>query len=110
MTWEYLGGFFDGEGNILFYRNQNKNCAEYPRIYMSQSFERGRRLFEEIRPFLLEEGIRPNKPVTVQKAIGGPEHRLIITGRKNCVRFLLAIMPYLRIKLDEAGMMLLRLT
>lgn len=51
MTWQYLAGLFDGEGNLHTTR------AGAFRLTISQSRPRGQRLMEDVRAFLQDQQI-----------------------------------------------------
>lgn len=101
MTWEYLAGFFDGEGNILFYE-ANEPPRRYPRCALTQTKERGGELLKEIYDFLMESRIRPNALYKRINVVGNDDHRLIVTGRGNVWKMLTGMLPHLRIKKLEA--------
>lgn len=107
MSWEYLAGFFDGEGHIGLGRQ--KHCGEgrfsrgAPRVTLVQAHERGRLLLEEIKAFLQAHNILSVVEIHQQasKRIS-LSFRLRITGFNGCERFLEGVFPYLRIKKVEA--------
>jgi hypothetical protein len=107
MSWEYIAGFFDGEGHVGLGRQ--KRCGDghfsrgSPRVTMVQGLERGRTLLEEIQAFLASRGI--NSVVQVHSEGSAHErrsYRLRITGFRGVTHFLLCVFPYLRIKKVEA--------
>lgn len=101
MTWEYLGGFFDGEGCIT----SLKVKAGYSlpgRIQLSQTQERGRVLLEEIKVFLEARDIVCSVHRADRKGNRKEIHYLYINGQACAMKFMRGIFPYLRIKKLEA--------
>jgi hypothetical protein len=107
MSWEYVAGFFDGEGHVGLTRQKRCGEGQYSRgsirATMVQSLERGRVLLEEIRRFLAKQGICSAVGI---HAGGGVNTRrcyhVRITGFRSVVPFLRGIFPFLRIKKLEA--------
>jgi hypothetical protein len=58
ITWEYLAGFFDGEGCVSTHQNRARSGSFGTSVTFSQSAERGRLLLVRIREFLAEHGIK----------------------------------------------------
>lgn len=107
MTWEYLAGFFDGEGNISLQRQKHNGEGRYsrgsPRISIVQAEERGRKLLEEIAEFIRPYGI----PSVVEMHQAGTDkwkkaYHLRVTGFNGVIQFLGHLFPYLHIKKLEA--------
>ncbi len=89
MSWEYLAGFFDGEGNIRFGRGLQ--------LSMAQGGPRGRALLEEIATFLASHGV--SATVGLMKSRGDPHINVLwVTGREKVILVLCRLLPYLRIK------------
>lgn len=90
ISWEYLAGFFDGEGWIT--RDVGHGC-EYVVIGMCQ-LESKDRVLKEIIKFLkaneivCQQYFRPHTQVT----------QLRIRGDENMVKFLEGVLPYLVVK------------
>ena len=55
MTWEYVAGFFDGEGNIC---NTKGSGGFSPRWSVVQQDDRGKKVLEAIQAFLALAGIK----------------------------------------------------
>lgn len=105
ITWEWLGGFFDGEGSTGIRSNGHENSfGYYPITTLVQTKERGRLLLERIKAFLTEEGIV--SCVVIQRKVSKPNwsipYALQIGSREGAERLLTKIMPYLEIKRTEA--------
>ena len=92
MTWEYLAGFFDGEGTIRF---TNNNACHWS---IAQAHPRGRAILEEIQTFLREQGI-PTGIHARQRKDG--MYTLWISKRASVEQIGRATLPYLRIKKVE---------
>jgi hypothetical protein len=111
MSWEYIAGFFDGEGHVSLSRQQKNGENQFsrgnPRVTLVQAHERGRHLLEEISSFLRDESITS----VIEIHHEGDErcsraYRLRVTGFRGIVPFLNGVFPYLRIKKIEAQDML----
>lgn len=78
MTWDYIAGFFDGEGHISTH-------ARGMMWSIAQGGSRGRRLLEEIHDFLVAEGFTPTlgkgNPIP-----SGTIWQMWICNRKDIVR------------------------
>lgn len=107
MTWEYIAGFFDGEGHCSLSSQKLNGEGHFtrgnPRVTIVQSLERGRALFEEIQEFLSDRSITS----VIEVHNEGDDrcrksYRLRVTGFKGVVAFLSGVFPYLRIKKVEA--------
>ena len=101
MNWAYLAGFFDGEGCVNM---ASRNDSFFARLTFSQSKDCGFTLLNEIREFLLAQGIKVGKvhkggysPYTKR-----PSWQLQITARSGVFQMLNAMLPYLRIKRPAA--------
>lgn len=102
MTWQYVAGFFDGEGCLTMQRdNRQGNGSGIPLVTISQSNLRGLDVLSGIAEFLTKRGIKC-KVRFDQKA--GTHHRkqdsylLRITGRKNVLPFIAGVLPHVWVK------------
>lgn len=91
MNWNYIAGFFDGEGTIC-------TTARGIQWSIAQSRERGRVVLEDIRTFLAEQGIKSS---VYQKKDRASMFTLYVTDRERIKKLLLMLYPYLRIKRVE---------
>lgn len=109
LSWQYIAGFFDGEGHVGLGRQQANGDGRYsrgsPRLTMVQAGARGERLLLEIQAFLRAHEIpcvveehnrtsrRPNDQVS---------YHIRITGFNGVNRALGFMFPFLHIKKVEA--------
>ena len=103
ISWEYVAGFFDGEGCVGIHQNKARRGNGCPVVIIAQTGDRGRLLLLEIADFL--------KPMGVSTYLGTSKrmkdtHRtcynLRIANRPGVITFLRGVFPYLRIKKVEA--------
>jgi hypothetical protein len=104
ITWEWLAGFFDGEGSISV--TLGKHYGICARISVTQSGDRGHDVIEGIAAFLLLQGIFPSK-IGVRSPENNPlsklpQYTLAISSRESVDLFLYKIFPYLKLKNLEA--------
>lgn len=102
MNWQYIAGFFDGEGCVRIHQG-GRNLS--PQLSLHQSRDRGRSLLEEIRLFLAENGIKSNLQkhrdyVTERNGIQSM-YRLYIYNNQGALEFIKGVFPYIRIKKVE---------
>jgi intein/homing endonuclease len=102
MTFEYIAGFFDGEGHI---EKPNKRDKKWNKVnHLSIGQVRGEVLFR-IKDFLKTNNINSNIYFT-KKSLKNPRwsdfYTLHITDRASVVRFLRKVRPFLIVKLREA--------
>ena len=98
MTWEYVAGFFDGEGNI----NMPHGLRCKPRVTFYQSGERGLDILYEISAFFAYDVESHLYRISRKNPNSQIMYQLKIYGRDNVRRFLRLIYPYLRVKRIEA--------
>ena len=106
LTWQYIAGFFDGEGNVHLGRQKNCGDGHYSRgalrIHITQAGERGKKLLQDLKEFLAEKGIRSVVGVHFPgKGKWTRSYRLRVDGFHGCIPVLMAIFPYLHIKKVE---------
>ncbi len=101
MNWAYIAGFMDGEGSISF---QQSSATFSITATIAQSGTDGKKLLEEIRAFINCHEIRSSILLHRQKKPLGkkPMYQLRMAQRESVKRFLLNMMPYLRIKKVKA--------
>lgn len=93
MNWAYIAGFFDGEGCISTRQGTNNPF----RLTIVQSKKNnGESLLNEIGGFLSGHQIRSG--IHLRNREKCPMVVLYIGQRRSIVKFLLGVMPYLRVK------------
>jgi len=93
MTWEYIAGFFDGEGTVGM-RSRNRT-----RIEMCQSKKQGDVLYQ-IQEFLRINGIQST--IVQAEGANSPILRLQMYHSNNIYKFLVKVCPHLIVKKDKA--------
>lgn len=98
MSWQYIAGFFDGEGSI---GTGVHSTGRQATAYIAQSGPVGLLTLRRISEFLTENGIK-NSVFESGKAGKHlrtmPSYRLALCGYTSVVKFLTALFPYLYIK------------
>ena len=101
VSWQYIAGFFDGEGSIAV--RTYKGYGNF-NITIPQSGVVGERILKEIQWFLKQEDI--NSCVFLDTKVRGlakkPVHRLCVNNRINMIAFLRHVLPYLHVKHTQA--------
>jgi len=92
MNWQYIAGFFDGEGCIMYGMGQNS---------ISITQKRNKVLYD-IQKFLFGNDLQSHVYTTKSTGVS----RLCISKTADTVRFLEGIFPYLIVKKVEAQDML----
>src|SRR5258706_1175132 len=100
ISWEWIAGFFDGEGSIGVYTN-NARASGMTTASASQAGERGEKVLKEIQVFLAQRDIKSylgyKKNVRIKDVWA-----LRILARNSLEPFIRGILPYLRVKKLEA--------
>ena len=106
ITWEYIAGFFDGEGNICVCNGRHPKRVLGSNVFqasITQSGAQGKLLLQAIGDVLAKHGIRS---CICSNRIRSERHaktwRLSVGGRMAVYNFLLKIYPYLWIKRVKA--------
>lgn len=106
MSWPYIAGFFDGEGNVRL-----SGSLSSVQLSLHQSGKRGKKVLETIRDFLLNEhGISSRVAEREERTKNQPMFRLYIYNRVGVVMFIHGVMPYLHVKKVECQDLLRYLT
>lgn len=98
ITWDWLGGFFDGEGSVTL--QQHHVWGSGISVDLPQSGPEGLTILTEIKQFLLENHIETNAlyvipPIGLSKKT---PYRLKVNKRESVILLLSQLIPYLRIK------------
>ena len=102
MSWEYIAGFFDGEGNVQYFGSK-----PFPSINIAQSKDRGFRVLSLIREFLEMQGIKAQLYSYDALRFYGQRgvdrgyadvHKLHVIGRDAVVKFMENVLPFLHVK------------
>lgn len=101
IGWEYLAGFFDGEGCIGLYHKSQK----YTRVLVSMSQAVPQeKILDEIQEFLWTEGFDFTIRLSCKEHVGDKgylrqtQYTLYCVNRTEALRFLQKIEPFLRVK------------
>ena len=97
MNWQYIAGFFDGEGTVDKRVGSGGFCPQWEVV---QQDERGRVLLLQIQEFLAKEGIPSTLGSRLQRT-GKLLWRLHVCGRENFRLVATQLIPYCYIKKAE---------
>lgn len=102
LTWEYIAGFFDGEGCVSCYNNPARPDALTVVASIAQTGLEGHALLTEIKDFLTGHGIKSYLDTKHSRMRSHPTYRksyaLRICAKPSLIPFLTNMIPYLRIK------------
>jgi len=103
LTWDYLAGFFDGEGYVnCGYRLRSQGRYRRFAITITQA---DRDVLEQIQNFLAQNEIPSQvylQGQRIDKRHPRPCYQLQVTGAENVWGFLWCIEPYLIVKQEQA--------
>lgn len=101
LSWQYIAGFFDGEGCVRIATNKSRTGC--PQLSIHQADRRGLVLLEEIREFLSTHGIQGHMRTEARlTGAGKPMYRLYLSSRHSVSAFIAFVFPYLHIKKLES--------
>ena len=104
LFWSYLAGLIDTDGSLSIRKNKptvkNKNYRYTPMILLSMNDIRGFNFIRENCPF------GNYKVYKAKSCVTGMTNRLTIHKREEVVKVLTKIMPYLRVKKEQAKVLL----
>jgi predicted transcriptional regulator len=110
MTWEWIAGFFEGEGNVFW--QEGKNGTKQGLVGRATIGQKDKRALQSIYNFLLEKGFSPPQ-FYLRPAANTPHSSsiwiLAIGRRDDVIRFYSEISPYLFEKKSEAEYVINRL-
>lgn len=101
MTWQYVAGFFDGEGCISTEWNRARRGMNF-RVQLCQSGREGQDVLEEIKEFMAERRIHSTMCHRSKHGRNRQMHVLVVSSRESILRCLVAVLPHLRIKKVKA--------
>lgn len=108
MTWEYMAGFFDGEGSIGLYLNQGSSDPRYKSGHKSPSWIRSVSVVNTYMPILLLFkqffGGRINRIVKDPKY--KPCYQWQVSNKPQVLKVLTTLLPYLQEKRSQAELMI----
>ena len=115
ITWEWLGGFFDGEGWVTYsFRTMqlNRKYGPYMETYAGMG-QKDKKILEKIKEFLKHSYPKVSIKKTREEENGGVIWSLRIWGLKSTKRFCEQILPYLnhdlRIHQCKKGILVIQL-
>lgn len=113
-SWEYVAGFYDGEGcfRVYPYKNTNSNghiyTGERPFVVVSQVKDNNKVLHlisNKFKDYDIKHSFYEDK-YKEYKHIGRPMSVIQITDRRSCKVFIEYVLPFLIIKKEEAKIVL----
>lgn len=102
MDWNYIAGFFDGEGNITIHKPNERGATKYVAISVAQKESKADVIYI-MKEFLEKEGIETH--LYLQKTQGEKWENMValrIANKKNGEKFLKKIIGKLYVKKSEA--------
>lgn len=102
MNWAYLAGFFDGDGHVGL--SSGRGFSSTPRVAFAQAGSRGKEFLQQVKEFLLSEGIASGQIYedTHSKLSSQSCFALVVANRKDGTHVLQKLIPFLHIKKLEA--------
>lgn len=100
MTWEWLAGFFDGEGCICY---SKRSYGRYAMLHITQcrKHEAECGIIHQIHAFLQQNGVVAGRLMEYDNASTGG-WRINIQNAPGVIRMLEGMLPYLRVKREKA--------
>ena len=102
MTWQYIAGFFDGEGCLTIRKRSNYKKGFYSwELNICQSLKQSK-VLDEIKIFLDREKIKSKIYSSQSRNLGKCEMRRLIIGRiREIKNFIDKVLPYLIVKKEK---------
>jgi len=91
LSWEYIAGFFDGEGHVCVIIKSNN-------VGMCQQGDNGKLVLSDIAETCAVAGIHCGVYAANEAKRAVQMYRLSVQGRESCRRFLMKVLPFLRVK------------
>jgi len=102
LSWEYIAGFFDGEGNVGVFSNRARRGLGSPVITIAQTGARGQVLLTAISEFLKLYEIKCYLGCRKAHGNNAAQYTIRICNRAHVSKFLRMVFPYLWIKKVES--------
>lgn len=99
ITWQYLAGFFDGEGCVN-YANSGSARTYRVRLTFSQAFPRGKVLLSKIKSFLESNGCKLGKIHTSGRQATEDKQgwQIQVVRKDSTSKVMKEMLPFLEIK------------
>lgn len=98
VTWDYIAGFFDGEGSLSMMNFSHRNTLAAAIVTISQSGEEGLQILSAIRDFLGTQGIKGYIQTQTRRANYRVMHHLKISARSGVTAFLQEVRGRVHVK------------
>lgn len=102
MNWEYIAGFFDGEGNLNIGFIKNKLSYQLRIRFYSTDKD----VLEKIKEFLRNKGYIYTKKASRNNPNRNLVYEFVILKKEDCLYFLKNISPYSVIKKEQINYLL----
>ena len=98
MSWQYIAGFFDGEGSISTMQFSRRTGIASSVACLAQTGDEGYAVLTAIKNFMWERGVKSY--ITTQKRIKGYRvmHNLRVCAKPSVIMFLREALPYVHVK------------
>jgi hypothetical protein len=97
ITWEYIAGFFDGEGSVSTQNQIHRPGSYCTGVAIAQSGDEGSTVLSAIQAFLLVHGIKGYIHHN-RRGTNRPMHYYKISARPSVTLFLEAMLPRVSVK------------
>ena len=87
LSWEYIAGFFDGEGCVTTHTNRSRRGLFGTQVSMAQSGVQGRALLAAIQGFLADHAIKSYLLQVNKRTAKTPMWSLVIGARPSVMAF-----------------------
>lgn len=98
MSWEYIAGFFDGEGHVSTARSMYRTDSATTIAGIAQTGSEGMQVLTAIQRFLLERDIKAYITSDKRPSKYRQMHRLHVCARAHVTSFLQEMLPRVSVK------------
>ena len=98
VSWDYIAGFFDGEGSVSTMNFTHRDTLAATIVTLSQTGAEGERILSDINRFLWENGVKGYVHSQIRRARYRQMHHLKICARDSVQGFLEAMLPRVSVK------------